>query len=236
MIKLFTHAGLIATIGFLSLHPAWAANDLKTNNSFEASISDIPQSVQEEMQKYTWRPHCPVPLADLAYLKISYWGFDHQTHTGTLIVNKRLADETVSIFHELYNNRFPIERMEPMDSFKGNDDAAMNANNTSGFNCRPDTGNTEGYSLHSYGYSIDINTLINPYVKGNEVLPSKGRAYLNRSKPVPGMIMEGDKIYEIFTKYGWTWGGSRSDIQDYQHFEKDCNKPHICKPKSSKKA
>ena len=228
MIKASIQFGILITLGILIFQPV-SADDLKTNDDFEASVSSIPQDVQEEMQKYTWHPECPVSLDDLAYLKLSYWGFDHQKHTGTLIVNKRLAADTVNIFHELYDNHFPIERMEPMEAFKGNDEAAMNANNTSGFNCRPDTGNTEGFSLHSYGYSIDINTLINPYVKGDEVLPPKGRAYLNRSKPVPGMIIEGDKTYQIFTKYGWTWGGSQSDRQDYQHFEKDCNKPNLCR-------
>jgi D-alanyl-D-alanine carboxypeptidase-like protein len=231
MIKPSIQFALFIALGIFSLHPARAA-DLKTNNSFEATISAIPTDVQGEMQKYTWHPGCPVSLEDLAYLKLSYWGFDHQTHTGTLIVNKRLAEEAVNIFHELYNDHFPIERMEPMEAFKGNDEAATNANNTYGFNCSPTTDNTENYSLHSYGYAINVNTLINPYVKGNEVLPPKGHAYLNRSKPVPGMIIQGDKTYQVFTKYGWTWGGAWPDLQFYSHFEKDCNTPNLCRSKS----
>lgn len=231
MIRSFIKFGLLSLILGI-LEPAMGA-DLKTNDDFQGSISSIPPDVQAEMKLYTWRPQCPVSLEDLAYLKLSYWGFDNQKHVGTLIVNKRLADEVVAIFHELYNNHFPIERMETMDAFKGNDEAAMNANNTSAFNCRPRTGNSEGFSLHSYGYAIDINTMINPYVKGDKVLPPKGRGYLNRNKPVPGMIIEGDKTYQIFTQHNWTWGGSWPDRQDYQHFEKDCNKLNLCKAKSS---
>ena len=231
MMRSFIKFGLFSLIlGIVS--NAALADEIQPKDDFQGSISKIPTDVKDEMKKYSWHPECPVSLEDLAYLKLSYWGFDHQKHTGTLIVNKRLANEVVNIFHELYNNHFPIERMETMNAFKGNDEAAMNANNTSAFNCRPLTGNTGGFSLHSYGYAIDINTLINPYVKGDEVLPPKGRAYLNRNKPVPGMIIQGDKTYQVFMKYGWTWGGSWSDRQDYQHFEKDCNKSNMCRMKT----
>lgn len=190
---------------------------------FESSVSPIPAATQEIMKKYTWKPNCPVPLSDLAEVKLSYWGFDHKAHQGILVVNKVLANEVVSIFKALYYHQFPIERMEPMEKFKGDDDAAMQVNNTSAFNCRPVTGQPGVFSQHSYGRAIDINTMINPYVKGNQVLPESGRKYVDRTQYAPGKITKNSFIYAEFTKYDWDWGGNWRDLQDYQHFEKRAN-------------
>ncbi|MGL5741811.1 MAG: M15 family metallopeptidase [Legionella sp.] len=190
---------------------------------FQSSISPIPQKIQEQMQQNTWRAGCPVPMNDLAYVRLSYWGFDEKTHTGTLIVNKELASEVVAIFKVLFDHKYPIQSMELMDVFKGDDNASMTANNTSAFNCRPVTDRPGEYSQHSYGRAIDINPLINPYVNGKKVQPTAGTPYVDRSKPVPGKIIKEDLVYQEFAKYGWDWAGNWYDVQDYQHFEKRAN-------------
>ena len=85
--------------------------------------------------------------------------------------------------------RFPVRSMKPTDAYYAHgrrtptqsDIAAMNADNTSAFNCRPVTGNPYRVSQHSYGNAIDINTVRNPYVAGSRVYPSLARTYLNRS-------------------------------------------------------
>lgn len=188
--------------------------------AFQSKISPIPKKIAAQMRQHTWRPGCPVRLEQLAYVQLSYWGFDEQTHTGALIVNKELAPEVVAIFKTLYQHQFAIQRMELMDAFQGEDNAAMAKNNTSAFNCRPVTDRPGEYSQHSYGRAIDINTLINPYVNGKKVSPTQGKAYIDRNKPAPGKIVNGDFIYQEFAKYGWDWAGNWFDVQDYQHFEK----------------
>lgn len=210
---------LLLPILFLT-HSSIAKNSMP---KFESSITSIPLSTQKIMEKYTWRPGCPVPLNDLAEIKLSYWGFDKKAHQGILIVNKMLAAEVVSIFKAAYYHKFPIERMEPMDKFNGNDDATMEVNNTSAFNCRAVTGKPGVFSQHSYGGAIDINTLINPYVKGEKILPPSGKKYADRTKSYPGKITKDSFIYNEFTKHGWDWGGNWNDLQDYQHFEKRAN-------------
>ncbi len=187
---------------------------------FESRITSIPLATQKIMKKYTWKLGCPVPLNDLREIRLSFWGFDQKAHQGILIVNKMLAAEVVSIFKAAYYHRFPIERMEPMDNFKGNDDAAMEVNNTSAFNCRAVTGKPGVFSQHSYGGAIDINTLINPYVKGEKILPLSGKKYADRTKSYPGKITKDSFIYNEFIKHGWEWGGDWINLQDYQHFEK----------------
>ena len=211
----------IILLGYFSLiiyNSAYSQD--KNISKFKYKISNIPLDVQKNMQKNTWQPGCPVPLKDLKYLSLTFYGFDHKSHIGKLIVNKELADEVIEIFKELYEKKFPIEKMQLMDDFKGNDDEAMSENNTSAFNCRPVTGKPGVFSLHSYGRAIDINTKLNPYIKGNVILPKNGRPYADRTKRIPGKIILGDPIYKLFTEKGWVWGGSWVSLKDYQHFEK----------------
>ena len=188
---------------------------------FQGSASEIPLKVRQQMQQYSWHAGCPVPIENLAYLKLSYWGFDNKPHQGTMIVHKGVATEVIDIFKELYEHKYPIERMQPIDNYQGNDNASMVANNTSAFNCRPMTDFPNQYSIHSYGRAIDVNPLINPYVNGNKVDPKEGAPYADRSVYRRGKIISGSIAHDIFTQHGWSWGGAwYGPIKDYQHFEK----------------
>lgn len=198
-------------------------SNLAVAATFTSSIQPIPKQIQAKMIPSVWHKGCPVPLNHLRYVQLSYWGFDRKSHRGELIVNKELASEVVEIFNVLYQNHFPIERMELMDQYGGDDNLAMANNNTSAFNCRAVTNRPGEFSQHSYGRAIDINTLINPFVSKNSVVPPKGAPYANRKNKVPGMIHKGDKVYQAFIDRGWDWGGNWYDVQDYQHFEKRAN-------------
>lgn len=174
------------------------------------------------MRKYTWKPDCPVPLADLAYIKLSYWGFDNKPHLGIIIIHKNLAPEVIQIFKTLYQHHFPIQRMQPMYLYKGDDDKSMLANNTVGFNCRHQTDFPKLFSPHSYGGAIDINPLINPYVNNGKVEPKAATKYAPRNIPAKGKVVPKGIVLQTFSKYGWSWGGNwdKRGIKDYQHFEK----------------
>ena len=151
---------------------------------FMSSILPLSPNIEQLIRK----TNCPVPLNELAEMKVSYWGFDHKVHQGILIVNTELAADLVTIFHSLYLHKFAIERMYSMDQFNWDDDLAMAANNTSTFNCREVTGQPGVFSQHSYGRAIDINPLINPYVKGKEVWPISGKKFADRTKPTRGKM------------------------------------------------
>lgn len=185
-----------------------------------SAIQPIPHSVAQKMRKYTWHPGCPVPIRDLRYLHLPYWGFDGKTHHGILIVNAMLAKQVEKIFVDLYHHHFPIERMQPMYLFMGNYELAMEHNNTSSFNCRPVAGRSTGFSQHAYGTAIDINTLINPYIKGKVLLPKNAQHYVDRNTYHVGMIRRNTYIYRLFTRHGWEWGGNWHSLKDYQHFQK----------------
>lgn len=190
---------------------------------FKSRIKSIPQSTQILMKRYTWRPGCPVPINQLVLVKLSYWGFDKKTHEGMLIVHQDIAHEVVEIFRRLYQKKYPVEQMKLMEEYKGNDELSMQANNTSAFNCREVTNQPGIYSQHSYGRAIDINPLINPYVKGALILPQQAKNFASRKETYPGKIAENTPFYQLFKSYHWDWGGSWFDLQDYQHFEKRAN-------------
>jgi D-alanyl-D-alanine carboxypeptidase len=148
---------------------------------------------------------------------VSHIGYDGEVHTGRLIVAGEVASDIVEIMSRLFEAGFPIERMEPVDVYDGDDDRSMAANNTSAFNCRAVTGGSS-WSEHSYGSAIDVNPLVNPYVTGATVLPPEGATYADRDLDAPGMIHAGDAVVETFAAYGWAWGGNWSSPKDYQHF------------------
>jgi hypothetical protein len=158
-----------------------------------------------------------VGVESLRLVEVSHWGYDGQAHQGTLVVAADLADTMVDIMAVLFDARFPIERMEPVEAYKGDDDASMAANNTSAFNCRPVTGGSR-WSDHSYGVAIDINPLVNPYVRRDQVSPPAGAPYVDRTTDAPGMIHESDVVVDTFAEHGWIWGGTWSFPKDYQHF------------------
>jgi len=125
----------------------------------------VPKAVREQMYlKKSWREGCPVPVSDLDYLVLVYWGFDNRPHTGELVLHKKLAAAALRAFADLYAQRFPIRSMELIEKFDASDERSMAANNTSAFNCRDVTGRPGGFSHHSYGSAIDINPVQNPYL------------------------------------------------------------------------
>ena len=88
---------------------------------------------------------------------------------------------------------------------------------------RPATGSSK-LSKHSYGRAIDINPQQNPYVSYSSGSPvwshENANDYIDRTTGLPHVITENDVCYQIFTKYGFTWVGSWTNIKDYQHFQK----------------
>lgn len=168
---------------------------------------------------------CAIKYDDLRYVGIEYYDFEGATHDGELIVHRKLAEEVVKIFYELYQRRYPLASVRLVDDYgePGDDNRSMAANNTSAFNYRRVSG-SKTLSRHSYGAAIDINPLYNPYIDGDRVAPPEGEAYAERDWDFPGKIDHDDFCYQIFTRYGWSWGGDWKGDKDYQHFSKDIGK------------
>ena len=117
-----------------------------------------------------------------AHGHVSYWDFAGTRQTGAIVVARGRAEAILTVFRKLWTARFPIKRLRPVSEYRGSDDASMEADNTSGFNCRF-VGGTTRWSMHAYGEAIDVNPVENPYVAAR---PSRRRpARLSRPQPLP---------------------------------------------------
>ena len=183
---------------------------------------EIPDDIFVKMQGKSYKEDCVVPRQDLRYVHVLHKNLEGETLEGELICHKIIADDLVSIFRELYDQSYPIEKIRLIDEYDADDEASMTDNNSSCFNYRTMTG-SDKISKHGLGIAIDINTLYNPYVKGTGadiiVEPSAGAEYADRESDYPYKIEEGDLCYELFIEHGFEWGGSWNSVKDYQHFE-----------------
>jgi hypothetical protein len=189
------------------------------DGGFHSTVAPIDAATRARMGS-TWHDGCPVALADLRHVTISFVGFDGRAHTGELIVAASVADDVVSVFHQLFDARFPIEEMRIVTPADQNAPATGDGNDTAAFVCRDVRGGTQ-WSSHARGLAIDLDPFQNPYSSGARVLPELASAYLDRSDVRPGMIEPGDVVTRAFASVGWTWGGSWHSPVDRMHFSAD---------------
>jgi hypothetical protein len=181
-------------------------------------VSPLPASLRATMTGASWRPGCPVGLVDLRLVRARHWGFDGRVRTGRLVVHRDVAGDVVTVLRRLYDARFPIRRMVPVDAFGASDFRSIEADNTSAFNCRRVEG-TSRWSEHAYGRAIDVNPIENPYVSSSGTTSHRAsRPYLRRAPYRAGMAVEGGIAVRAFDAVGWGWGGRWAGVKDYQHF------------------
>ncbi len=186
------------------------------------SSQEIPDSIWQKMQGKTYHTNPYIQRSDLRYLRVLHWDYDERTHQGELICNKRIADKLLLIFHSLYVQHYPIQRMRLPDEYDADDERQMSDNNTSCFCYRTISGKNK-LSYHAKGLAIDINPRFNPFVRyknGKQIVqPSNGKDYADRSKKYKYKISAGDPCHTLFVRHGFSWGGAWRSSKDYQHFE-----------------
>jgi hypothetical protein len=210
-------SGSIVVGGGDQLH----VSDPPATRNFEGSVAPIGPTLRARLIGRDWHPGCPVPIDQLRLVHVSYWTFTGDIRHGPLVVNERVAQDVVSVFHRLFDARFPIHRIGLPPRFRP--PRASDWYNTrdlsAAFNCRPATGNPGTLSQHSYGWAIDVNPLENPYVGSDgKVLRRAAKPYLDRARQAAGMIHPGDVVVRSFAAIGWGWGGDWHTIKDYMHF------------------
>ncbi len=185
---------------------------------YESAITD---EIFQRIWKKSFKEDCTVPRESLRYLRLLHWG-PKGTTVGELICDKSVSQALLEVFWELYQEKYPIEKVLLIDEYGGDDEASMAANNSSCFNFRKVPGK-EKLSLHSLGVAVDINPLYNPYVRTDAqgklcCSPEGSGVYSDRTKEFPYKIQAGDACVRIFEKYGFLWGGDWTTCKDYQHF------------------
>ncbi len=181
---------------------------------YHSTVGPIPESV---LARSSWVADCPVAVEELSYLTMTHWGFDQRFHTGEMIVRSDVADDVVTVFRRLHESRFPIEQMRVVTKEEIDAHPTGDWNDTTSFVCRPAVGSSS-WSQHALGTGIDVNPFHNPYVRDDLVLPELAGDYTDRSRDLPGMIVEGDAVTAAFDAIDWEWGGRWSSLKDYQHF------------------
>ncbi len=170
----------------------------------------------------------PLSCGQLRIVYFSYLGFDGKVHDdGAVMVMAALADHVQAIFATLLQRKFALAGAQLMQHYRGDDLAAMRANNTSAFNDRVVT-NGSAPSLHAYGAAIDINPVQNPFVQFEDAgkasyLPAAGSTYANRLAVRPGKAARkgmAEEVVDVFADHGFLiWGGDWDAPIDYQHFQ-----------------
>lgn len=208
--------------------------------------SELSEEQKEQMLGKSYRENADVSIEGLRYVKVLHYNFEHNIQVGELVVNERIAEDCISIFRELFLGEYEIASMYLVDRYfdqesdepRGTalseeaaearcaaaDCASMAANNSSAFHYRRIAG-TKTLSNHAYGMAIDINPAQNPYISfnaqaGYQNSYSYDPVFADRSSGAPHMITHDDLCYQIFARYGFSWGGDWESSKDYQHFEK----------------
>lgn len=195
--------------------------------SRRGTAEPIPESVRASMQGKSMKTNSNITYDDLRYLTIPHYDFNYNVVTGHLVVADDVAEEILDIFAELFDAKYPIERMELIDKYNADDFTSIEYNNTSAFNYRVVSTGSGKLSNHAYGRAIDINPQQNPYVYRNGTgAHENAREFWQRdvskwSREIDRAAYIGNEtaVCRIFKKYGWKWGGDWSE-KDYQHFEK----------------
>lgn len=186
--------------------------------AFEGRVAKLTAAERKAMTGPVWRRGCPVGLGSLRAIRATHVGFDGDAHDGVLVVHRAHAASALRVLRRLYEQRFPIRRMRPIERYGGSDHRSIEADNTSAFNCRKVTGGT-GWSEHAYGRAIDLNPIENPYIHRDGTTSHRAsEPYLARDDVRPGMAVEGSAVVAAFGAQGWKWGGRWRAPVDTQHF------------------
>ncbi len=157
-----------------------------------------------------------IPIRFIAFPEGLIKGIGDEIEGGGIIeVRGDLIADMEELFRFMLAERFPLSSVLPIACFGWNDERSMVANNTSGFNYRMIAG-TKRLSNHASGRAIDINPLLNPFIRG-EIIQPAGAIY----DPLrPGTLTATSPVTRFLKDRGWIWGGDWESLKDYQHFEK----------------
>jgi peptidoglycan LD-endopeptidase CwlK len=103
---------------------------------------------------------------------------------------------------------FPFTGVIPINLFSWNH--SMRFNNSAAFDWRL-VSNSSEVSDHSFDAAIDVNPLINPWMK-------KGARNRNYDPKRKGTLDAASAVAKIFKEEGWKWGGDWKHSKDWQHF------------------
>jgi hypothetical protein len=190
--------------------------------AFQSAVRPLAPVERTQLSGEFWRTGCPVRLADLRLLQVSYVDFAGNAQTGQVVVNRRAAAPLAKVFRRLYALRFPIRHLQFSDAYGPRSGRPRDRDISGSFECRkavpsPCGSGSGNWSNHAYGLAFDLNPIENPYTGCGRTRERGSLPYLNRAKVRPGMVTPA--VVHAFRAVGWGWGGSWSgSTKDYMHF------------------
>ena len=206
-----------------------------TITAANAEITRIPDRQWKRIVAVgAWRPGCPAGRSELRRVDVNYVNFDGEVRRGALVVNRDVAASVARAFTKLFQARFPIRRMVPVEAYGGDVNKSLAADNTSAYNCRQlnQINAPVPKSPHANGRAIDINPRENPWtdLRCDCWLPSPR----NRERvPGPGVILRHGLVWRVFHREGWVW--QDIDVPDYMHFDTGYPSRHYRGPEANKR-
>lgn len=195
------------------------ADDTIMYKTFVFVSQPIPNHVKLRMTGHSLTDTTKITFDQLRYLTLPYYDYDGNIQSGEMVCNKAIARDLLCVFRDLFSQAYPIYSIRLVDDFDADDEASMQANNTSCFNYRNRAG-VNMLSRHAMGMAVDINPLQNPCVRGTHFRPSTAAEFVDRSKDFEHKIDGNDYCVQVFSSHGFKWGGRWRSTKDYQHFEK----------------
>ena len=139
---------VVATLFVAALMSAAAATSTAAPAKLRPGVAKLTWEQKHELKTSgEWHSGCPVARRDLRVLTVRYYGFDHRTHLGQIVVNEAVAAPLAKVFRKLYAMSFPTREMS-FDSMYG-PHPDRNGDLTASFECReavpsPCNGNAAG--------------------------------------------------------------------------------------------
>lgn len=195
----------------LNLWPSLTLKEVLENPLFyEQPITQPPTMNSYQFLESLKSKGVPQEIIDkISLVNIYYRGFDNKLYHGQIIIHKDLVSSIKNIFKRIVSEtNFPMTSVFPISMFNWNSSSRLN--NSGAFDWRF-VKNSDEISDHSFGAAIDINPVLNPWVR-------KGLPNFPYNQNKRGTLYYNSDVVKIFKDEGWKWGGDWKKSKDWMHF------------------
>ena len=185
---------------------------------FVGKIAPLSAKQRALMTGVSWRPGCPVPLADLRLLTVSHWGFDGRRRTGRLVVHETAASSLRRCSGGCTRPGSRAEAWCPSTPTAGATSARSRPTTRRRSTAAARRARAAGRSTRTAARSTSTRSRTRTSRTG--ACTTTRAAHTSPGSPArKGMAVEGKALVRTFDAIGWGWGGRwTGSVKDYQHF------------------
>jgi len=198
----------------LNLWPSHSAEEVLQNHLFyEQPITQPPTMTSHQFLESLKSKNVPQEIIEnISLVNVDYRGFNDEIYQGQIVIHNDLVSSISKIFKRILSEtNFPITSLFPISMF--NWKGSSTYNNSGSFDWRFVIDSDE-ISDHSFGAAIDINPVLNPWVRKG--LPNSPNSLYKPN--TRGTLHVNSDVVKIFKEEGWKWGGDWKNSKDWMHF------------------